>query len=197
MVNFLRNTKPISALTSQAGYLTVMIEWLGLLVCMALKTLNPSEPASQYGYYPETKLIFGITFLLSGITLLIFAYKLRVYWRPIMVPMAAAVFFLNLMAWVPYVPNSEKLVLDIHTLGIALAALSYVIAITGMITQNKDKSIARLSKLLFVLICLGGALSITTRIFNYQVLLTQIFTVSMSHLWLIGVNFYLLKSRPS
>lgn len=183
-------------LARYGGFMCVAIEWLGLILCVSLVDLNLAEPASQYGYYPETRFIFGIGFSLASLSYYIFSRQLDRYWHWTSRLSLIAGVGLSLTAWVPYKPFVSGFVFDAHNVLVGLSVICYSVPMYMISYKRRHHIIAQFSRLACLVVFSLSILTFIQRAHGAHVLTYQIATASCFQLWILGVNYLTLKQPP-
>lgn len=178
------------------GFIAVGIEWLGFVLCLSLVNINWSEPASQYGYYPETRFIFGIGFTLASLSYYLFSRRLDQYWHLTSTFSALAGIFLSITAWVPYTPNVRGFIFDIHNLTVSAMVLLYALPMICIAFRKAHHTLSLLSRLGFAALVITSGGAFMARAQGRGVLILQITSAACLQLWILAANYVALKPRP-
>lgn len=183
----------MKGVTRYFGFVAVAIEWLGFLLCMFMHSPDWSEPASQFGYYSSTRIVFGLTFTLAAIACYLFARHLDRYWKPTSLIMLLAGISLAVTGWIPYEPYVRTFVFDTHNVAVVLAVLLYSLPMLFIGYTKAHAQIARVSYILFFTTALLVGWSIVARVTDIGIIYAQIAALLPAQAWLIIVNILLLQ----
>lgn len=184
-------------ITRYFGFAVIGIEWLLLLSCIVLIMPNFNEPFSQYGTYPETKLVFGSFFTLASVLYYLFARNLDPYWSyTSKLAIIAGIAFV-VTGWAPYQPYANKFVLDVHNVALVIAILGFTMPMLFIGFTRKHERIAKASKIGFISSFLITILSLVARVIDTGVIYSQMATLLIFHAWLATVNILLLQHHKA
>ncbi len=183
----------IKDVTKYFGFGVVLVEWLGLIVCVLITAPNWSEPASQFGYYTSTRIIFGATFTSGAILYYLFSRHLNAYWRHSSLFALLAGLGIVITAWVPYKPYVNDFIIDVHNLALVLAILLYATPLLFISYKKVHKEIARASHVAAYTMFTAVMCSLVARSLDFGVIISQLLSILPFHAWLITVNILLLR----
>lgn len=179
--------------TKYFGFLAVSIEVVGFLLCFFAHHINWSEPISQFGYYPETRFIFGFTLTAASVCIYLFARHLDAYWRHTSILMLLAGIFLSVTGWMPYQPYAKTIIFDLHNAAITLAIVLFSLPMLFMSFKKRHSDIARASQILFFITTVSAIWSVFARLENNGIVYAQIFTILAGQAWTLLTNILLLS----
>ena len=186
-------TLTLSNYTRYFGFITVMIEWLMVILCLVLVTPNLAEPFSQYGTYPQTKYVFAGAFTLASIVYYFFSRHLDPFWKHTSHLAIIAGLAFTITGWVPYQPYAGKFILDVHNVALVVAILCFTLPMLFIGFSRKHHLIAQISKFSFLWIFITTIISFIARTTDVGVIYSQIVTLVIFHVWLVVINILLLK----
>lgn len=183
----------IQKITRYFGFLTVLIEYLGVLLLVIIKRPDLTEPFSQYGYYSSTMLLFGVLFTAAALIYYLFSLNLNAYWKyTSKITLLAGLFFI-ITGWTPYTPQAGAYVLDLHNIAVMIAITLYSTPMLFIGYKTVHKNIARSSKALFYVTFVLVMLSLVSRILDIGVIHAQLASIIPFHIWLVTTNILLLQ----
>lgn len=188
--------KPLST-TSYFGFVTVALEWLAALILVLLYPLNTTEPFSQFGYYDETKLVFGAFFTVAAAIYYLFSRHLNRYWRYTSLSALVAGAAFAVTGWAPYEPYADTFVLDVHNVALVIAIFCYTLPMLCIAYAKKHEVVAAFSRTAYIAITSIVLLSLIARTLSWGVLYSQLFTVLAFHIWVVVINYYLLQHEQA
>lgn len=183
--------------TRYFGYLLLAIQWVGFGLCCLLHPINLSEPFSQFGYYPETKLVFGLTMTLASVVYYFFARELDRYWRYTSTLIGLGGVCICIVGWVPYEPYIQGYVFDLHNAAITLTIALGSLPMLFMGFTKKHARIARISQIAFFAALLFSVGSIVGRAAGLNVLYLQVLTLLVAQAWVGLCNHLVLQHYSS
>lgn len=184
--------KNFHAITKYFGFTTVVIEWLGFLICASLYTPDWSEPVSQFGYYEATRVAFGVTFTLAAISYYLFSLHLNAYWKYTSRFAAISGACFIVVGWIPYEPYAQSFIFDTHNIMIVIAVLLYALPILFIGYKKAHHLVSRISRILFYALFVLVAWSLIARMLNIGIIYAQLLSILPFHAWIIIVNKLLL-----
>lgn len=180
-------------ITKYFGFVTVGIEWLGFLLCMIIGPIDWSEPGSQFGYYSETRLIFGVILTAAATACYLFGRWLDAYWRHTSLILLLAGICFAIVGWIPYEPYARNLVFDVHNAAVVLAIILYALPMLFIGYKKAHQPIARISYVLFFVTTGLAGLSILARVTDTGIIYAQILVLVPAQIWLVITNLLLLQ----
>lgn len=175
-------------ITNYFGYATVAIEWLAAITVLLIHPLNLQEPFSQYGYYADTKLLFGAFFTLAAVVYYLFSRNLDRYWRHTSkITLVGGIAF-TITGWYTYTPYTQTYVLDLHNIAIATAILCYALPMLFISYSDAHRGIAAISRWMFTIVALLTAWSFVARLYDIAFIYTQLATLVTVHIWILMVS---------
>jgi|GEM_PF-6285382 len=179
--------------TQYGGFLTIGIEWFGFFLCIYIHPLDWNEPCSQYGYYVDTRILFGIGLTIASLVYYIYSRTLDRYWKYTSLLSLMAGICLSIMGWIPYQPYVQTFVFDVHNLCITFAMILYSLPMIFIGFKKRHHMIGKLSRIFFVLIVISGLSSIIARAAGARIIPLQLFSVSVFHVWIICINIITMR----
>lgn len=175
------------------GFGVFVVQWATFGICSLLYPLNWSEPLSQFGYYSESKLVFGLGMTIGSIICFLFAKHLDTYWKHTSTSFALAGLCLGIVGWVPYEPYVTNFLFDTHNIAITLAIMFYSLPMLFISFKKSHPVAARASQVLFFAASVCATASVVARSSGQNVLYLQILTILVIQAWLIASNYLLLQ----
>lgn len=175
------------------GFIAVAIEWVGFVLCLILHPINFSEPASQYGYYSDTRLVFAATLTLVSLSYYLFSRQLDRYWQWTSLCSLIAGICLTITAWVPYQPYASAYALDAHNLSVTGALILYALPMFYIGYKKVHITIARLSHIGFIAVTIMGIAAVIARTQGKRVFLLQLASAVCLHFWILAINYLTLQ----
>lgn len=179
--------------TKYLGFTAVGIEWVAFMLCLHLHSTNWSEPLSQFGYYHETRLIFGATLTAASLCIYFFARHLDRYWPRTSIMMLLAGICLSLTGWIPYEPYAKALIFDLHNAAITLATVFFSLPMLFISFQKNHSDIALASRIIFFVTALSAIWSVFARTSDNGIIYVQFFTLLTAQIWVVITNALLLS----
>lgn len=176
------------------GPLTVLIEWIGIVMLLSSNSFDPNVPLSvaTNADYP-LPLLFGLFLTAIAISYTLFALPLKTYseYIPKLAALAGITFILT--GWIPYTGH-DALTDTVHNIASYIAIGSYVLIVWFMRSHPK-KPISVASKIAYKSMILGIiAAFITLYVFDAYVSLAQLYILVSIQLWTIWVVWH--EMRP-
>lgn len=180
-------------ITNYFGYATIAVEWIGAITSLLLHPVDISEPYSQYGYYGDTRLLFGLFFTTAAILYYLFSRNLNQYWKHMSkVTLAGGVAFV-ITGWHTYTPYAQTYIFDLHNIAITLAIACYSFPMLFISYSSSHEGIAKASRLLFITIFAITVWSFVARVYDVDFIFTQLAILLTSHTWIAIVNYLHLQ----
>lgn len=184
-------------LTSYFGYTTVILEWIAASVLIFARPLDTAEPFSQYGYYPETHVMFGVFFTVASVVYYLFSRHLDRYWQyTSLCSLIAGVAFV-ITGWATYTPLASTFVVDVHNLSLVVSIFFFTLPMLCIAYAKKHDLVARLSRVSYLLVTLVVFASLIARTKNQGVIAAQLATVVVFHAWVVVMNYLLLQHETA
>lgn len=180
-------------ITKYFGFLVPIIEWSGFFLCIYIHPINWNEPVSQFGYYQSTRLVFGVGFTLAAILCYLYARNLDAYWQSTSKFTLLAGIFITIVSWVPYRPNTQSFVFDVHNTALVISIALYSLPMLFIGYKKTHARIAQVSRVLFFVTTGLMGLAIVARISNAGIIYIQLIAIAPVHIWLIMTNWLLLE----
>lgn len=187
----------VSKLGNYLGYFMVTAIWLCFITSMLIHSPDLSEPISQYGYYPDTRWLFALSFIGFGALYYLFSRQLDKYWRYTSICSLLGSMFFALTGIVPYEPYAHRFVFDIHNMSVTLAALFYTLPMLFISYSSDHKRIARSSRYAFVTIFVLVIISFVARIYDLGIFYFQLVAVIPLHIWIVTTNTLVIQHERS
>lgn len=189
----MKNTIKLSGYTLYFGFLTVFLEWTLVFICFLIVRPDYSQPFSQYGLEPKTRILFGVFFTVVSIIYYLFSRHLDRYWKYTSRLAILAGLAFTFMAWTPYHPIAGTFVPDAHTIALTISILCFTIPMLFIGFTKSHEYLAIISRISFVLIFFSTIATLAALTTDAAVLLGQMIMIVIFHSWLISTNILLLQ----
>lgn len=170
------------------GLILVLTEWGGFLTMLQIRSIDIALPISQYGAYPETKLLFSATLVGAAIFAGLFGiYLQRHHNRSFIIALAASAAF----AWAGLISydNAHVILGASHWISALFSGFFYFLLIY-VVEKNKGPSLLR-SIFLFSTVSMVF-IAVYFRVTNQAVasiLLFELISIVSAQLWLALSSF--------
>lgn len=170
------------------GILLVATEWAGFITMMAIRTIDTSLPISQYGAYPETKLLFTATLVGAAVFAGLFGIYLQKHHnRSFIIAIAASASF----AWTGLTTyNSSYLLLSLsHWTSAIFSGFFYGLLIV-VVEKSKGPNLVRTIFLVSTVALILFAVAIAVFAPHVSLLLLfEMVSIISGQLWLALSSF--------
>jgi hypothetical protein len=183
----------MKSLTKYFGFLVPVASWGTLAVLVLTHGIDRSEPLSQFGYYPSTKLLWGISLTIGAILWYFFAKHLDTFWKYSSLCTLIAGLCYIVVGWVPYEPYVKTYLFDAHNIMITIASIFYSLPMAFIAFKKKHEKISRISQVIFFSVSFLVIGSIILRVMGFSILIVQLLVLVATSVWMILINKLILE----
>lgn len=177
------------------GLAAIVVVLLQFVLLFFIHSPNLTEPLSQYGYYQDTQLIFGLGLTIAALLIYLFSRNLDVYWSQTSRVNLIAGVFASITGWATYEPYVKTFVFDVHNIAVILSVMFYALPMI-MISYNRvHGNIAKASRYLFFVTTILVAVSFVARATNTAIIYAQVLAIIPTQIWLFICSMVVLRHQ--